>query len=113
MIDGEAYNKVLDALGRLETARHHADNTVIGGPRGRTVVTEALLERLARSIGASTELQKFAASVASGNTSWDRVEVDARPVPPEVSELRADPMVDWPTNWPIETDDQPYRIPWQ
>ncbi|WP_072806041.1 hypothetical protein [Rhodococcoides yunnanense] len=113
MTDSNAYNKVLDAIGRLEDACRRAENVVIGGPRERTAVTEALLARLARSRVASQELQAYAASVASGITTWDRIEADARPVPPEIVELRSDPSVDWPLNWPTEPDDQPYRIPWQ
>ncbi|WP_254303451.1 hypothetical protein [Rhodococcoides kyotonense] len=112
-VAGIAYNRVLDAVGRLENARRHADSVDVGAPRPRTAVTALLLDRLSRSPRASGELKRYAAHVAAGDTTWDRIEIDARPIPPEVSELRADPMVDWPANWPIEPDDQPYRIPWQ
>lgn len=51
--------------------------------------------------------------VSAGESSWDRIEVDSRPTPPEVTELRADRFVDWPDNWLIEPDEEPYRILWQ
>ncbi|SNT27762.1 hypothetical protein [Rhodococcoides kyotonense] len=113
MIDDPAARKVLDAVGRLEEACRRADASPVAPIRKRTVVTEAVLERLARSPWASPELHAFASTVAAGGSTWDRIEVDARPIPPEVSELRADPSAGWPPNWPIEADDQPYRIPWQ
>ncbi|MDV8021451.1 hypothetical protein [Rhodococcus sp. IEGM 1330] len=44
--------------------------------------------------------------------------MDADPVPPEVDELKADPRVEWPDDWPMpiaESDAgaQPYRILWE
>lgn len=111
--DTPAHSRVLDAIARLEASRRRADNTVIGAPREKTTVTVELLQRLAGSKYASPVLQAFAVSVATGDSSWDRIEVDAQPLPPEVSDMRADPMVIWPRHWPLPSDDEPYRIPWQ
>lgn len=83
------------------------------GAARKTTVTVELLRRLAGSKYASPELRSFAISVATGDSSWDRIEVDAQPLPPEVSDMRADPMVIWPRHWPLPSDDEPYRIPWQ
>lgn len=110
---GVAYDKVLDTLARLDTARRRAENTTIGASRTSITVTEALLEQLSGSPHATPELRAFAAAVAAGDSTWDRIEVDSRPVPAEVVELRGDPLVVWPHNWPLDSDDEPYRIPWQ
>lgn len=108
-----ARDRVLGSLDRLDASRRRAEHTSIGASGKRTSVTEALLARLSASARATPELRAFASQVAVGNTTWDRIEVDADPVPPEVSELRSDPHVDWPTNWPLHADEEPYRIPWQ
>lgn len=107
------YNRVLEAVTRLETATRRAENTQIGAPRERTTVTVELLRRLAGSKFASPELRAFALSVTAGATTWDRIEVDATPVPPEVSHMRADPLVEWPRDWPLDSYEEPYRIAWQ
>lgn len=111
--DCDAYKRVVDAVARLDEATRRAENTHIGARRVRTTVTIELLRRLANSKHASSELRAFALSVAAGDTDWDRIELDARPVPPEVSELRADPLVEWPRDWPLQSNEEPYRIPWQ
>lgn len=108
-----ARNRVLDSLGRLDAACRRAEATKISASTQRTAVTAELLARLSASTGATRELRAFESEVAAGTTTWDRIEVDANPVPAEVSELRSDPYVDWPTNWPLLVDDEPYRIPWR
>lgn len=108
-----AYNKVLDALARLDAARRRAENTTIGASRTSITVTEALLRQLSGSPHATHELRAFAVAVAAGDSTWDRIEVDSRPVPDEVVELRADPLVVWPHDWPLDSGQEPYRIPWQ
>ena len=108
-----AYGRVLDALDRLKSARIRADNTTVGAPRGPVTVTAALLRELSESPNATPALRTYAQRVASGSTTWDRIEVDAIPVPIEVIHMRADPSVTWPRSWPLPHEDEPYSIPWQ
>lgn len=108
-----ARNRVLDSLRQLDATRRRVEATSIGSNSGRTSVSEALLIRLSISSRASAELRAFAAHVEAGATTWDRIEVDGKPVPPEVAELRSDPRVDWPAHWPLDRGEEPYRIPWQ
>lgn len=111
--DSPAHDRVKEAIARLEAATRRAESTHIGASRERTLVTVELLRRLAGSRYASPELRAFGLSIAAGDTTWDRIEVDARPIPPEVQELQSDPRVEWPRDWPLDSNDEPYRIPWQ
>lgn len=82
------------------------------------MVTAEQLARLARSSAASHDLVENAGRVALGEYVWERIEVDAVPIPPEVAELKADSTVEWPAQWPLprrraEAPEEPYRIPWQ
>ncbi|ORI12888.1 hypothetical protein BJD99_01570 [Rhodococcus sp. 1163] len=104
---------MLDSLSRLDAARRHADSVTIGSSTARHTVTAKFLARLAESTHASPELREFARRVSVKDTTWDRIELDAKPIPAEVRELRADPRVDWPGNWPLQTEEQPFRIEWQ
>lgn len=111
-----AYDRLMTSCSELEAARTRALNTDLKTPAGTRHVTAELLARLASSPRASVELIHFADRVASGECSWERVEVDADPRPPEVEELKADPQIVWPNEWPTpiaETGTSPYRIPWE
>lgn len=111
-----AYDRLMTSCGELEAARKRALNTDLKAPAGTRYVTAELLARLASSRRASADLIHYATRVASGECSWERVEVDATPVPPEVEELKADPQIVWPAEWPTpiaETGTSPYRIPWE
>ncbi|OZC68447.1 hypothetical protein CH251_20455 [Rhodococcus sp. 06-462-5] len=105
------------SCGELEAARARALDTDLKTTATHRVTAE-LLARLASSPRASADLIHYAGRVASGECSWERIEVDADPVPPEVEELKADPRVEWPEHWPTpiaESDigSHPYRIPWE
>ncbi|MDI9893369.1 hypothetical protein QM797_01415 [Rhodococcus sp. IEGM 1381] len=113
-----AYDRLMASCGELEAARTRALSTDLKAPAGSRRVTAELLARLASSPQASAELIHHARRVASGECSWERIEVDADPVPPEVEELKADPQIVWPSEWPSSTEEsdvgsQPYRIPWE
>ncbi|MDV6260897.1 hypothetical protein [Rhodococcoides yunnanense] len=112
-----AYDRLMASCGELEAARTRALDT---DPKATAThrVTAELLARLASSLRASSALTHYAGRVASGECSWERIEVDADPVPPEVEELKADPQIVWPSEWPSSTEEsdvgsQPYRIPWE
>ena len=112
-----AYDRLMASCGELQAARTRAVNTELPAAKTRTV-TKELLARLASSPRASSELIHYARRVETGECSWERIAVDASPLPPEVDELKRDPQIDWPTQWPTSTTDvdvgaQPYRIPWE
>ncbi|WP_256977104.1 hypothetical protein [Rhodococcus sp. RS1C4] len=107
------YRRVLDAVDRLRAARLRADATPIHVDQGPVVVDEALLERISQARTASPELRTYGVRVASGSSTWDRIEFDAVPIPPEVEQMKADPRIVWPRHWPLPQEDQPYSIPWQ
>jgi hypothetical protein len=107
-----AYDRLMASCGELEATRTRASNADL---KTRTVTTE-LLARVASSPRASADLIHYARRVASGECCWERIQVDANPLPPEVDELTADPLIVWPSEWPTSTTDalsQPYRIPWE
>ncbi|WP_156399545.1 hypothetical protein [Rhodococcus sp. Leaf278] len=113
-----AYDRLMASCGELESARTRALDTDVKPPAGTRHVTAELLARLASSPRASAALARFADLVASGECSWERIELEASPLPPEVDELKGDPQIDWPAEWPTpntedEVESQPYRIPWE
>ncbi|OZC88560.1 hypothetical protein CH254_11690 [Rhodococcus sp. 06-412-2C] len=111
-----AYGRLMASCDELEAARMRALNTDLKAPAGSRRVTAELLAHLASSPQASSDLIHYATRVASGECSWERIEVDADPVPPEVEELKADSQIMWPSEWPTSTTEvpsQPYRIPWE
>ena len=112
-----AYDRLMASCRELEAARVRALDTDLKTTAPHRVTAE-LLARLASSLRASSALVHYAGRVASGECSWERIEVDASPLPPEVEELKADPRVEWPEHWPTpiaESDigSHPYRIPWE
>ncbi|OZC94906.1 hypothetical protein CH275_28575 [Rhodococcus sp. 06-235-1A] len=111
-----AYDRLMTSCGELEAARTRALDTDLKARVETRIVTAELLDRLASSPRASADLTHYARRVASGECSWERIEVDADPVPPEVDELKADSQIMWPNEWPTSTTEvpsQPYRIPWE
>ncbi|MEH6797080.1 MAG: hypothetical protein V7694_23420 [Rhodococcus sp. (in: high G+C Gram-positive bacteria)] len=111
-----AYGRLMTSCGELEAARTRALNTDLKAPEKARTATEELLAHLASSPRASADLIHYAGRVVSGECNWERIEVDADPVPPEVEELKADPQIVWPSEWPTSTTEvlsQPYRIPWE
>ncbi|WP_415972138.1 hypothetical protein [Rhodococcus sp. 077-4] len=112
-----AYDRLMGSCRELEAARLRALDTDLRAAEPHRVTAE-LLARLASSPRASIALTHYAGRVASGECSWERIEVDADPLPQEVDELKADPQVEWPDHWPTPTAEsdvssQPYRIPWE
>ena len=109
-----AYDRLMASCGELESARTRALDTDLTARVGTRTVTAELLSRLACSPRASADLTLYARRVTSGECSWERIELEASPLPPEVDELKGDPQIDWPTpNTEDEVESQPYRIPWE
>jgi len=111
-----AYDRLMGSCRELEDARTRALDTDLKARVETRTVTAELLDRLASSPRASSELIHYATRVASGECSWERIEVDADSVPPEVHELKSDAQIMWPNEWPTSTTEvlsQPYRIPWE
>ena len=113
-----AYDRLMTSCSDLEAARARALDTDLKARMGTRTVTAELLARLASSPRASADLIRYAGRVALGECSWERIEVDADPLPPEVEELKADPQIVWPSEWPTSTTEsefgsEPYRIPWE
>ena len=112
-----AYDRLMTSCRELEAARVRALDTDLKTTAPHRVTAE-LLARLASSLLASSALVHYAGRVASGECSWDRIEVDADPVPSEVDELKTDPHIVWPSEWSTftrehEVGSHPYRIPWE
>ena len=90
-----------------------------GADRDRRIeVDDALMEQLAATADASPELRLYASRVAAGQCRWSEIEVTARPVPPEVAELKTNPRIRWfpepPRTSPAAGQEwESYRIPWQ
>lgn len=110
-----ALQKMTDAFDRMAHTRAEIERTPVpsfGEPR---TIDSALMFDIALLPGASPELRAYALRVAAGECTWDEIETLARPVPPEVAELKRDPMLIWfpPKRTPTSNDDEPYRIPWQ
>ncbi|MEV0332086.1 hypothetical protein [Nocardia sp. NPDC050717] len=64
-----------------------------------TVVTEEFMANLAAVPGMSAELYAYAERVRAGECRWSEIESCARPVPPEVVDLKASPQFVW--NWSL------------
>ncbi|MEV0945340.1 hypothetical protein [Rhodococcus sp. NPDC049939] len=126
-----AFRKLSDAADRLETVRIRTERTVIADLVNEpTPVTEGLMFELASMPNSSPELRAYAARVDSGECTWREIEQRARPVPPEVAELKDSPYFTWPwapapqppepktvssvgpTNWPDDYDEYPTPKSW-
>jgi hypothetical protein len=79
------------------------------------MVDSSMMYDIASLPGASAELKAYAERVGAGESRWNEIETLSVPVPPEVAELKRDPMLIWfPASGPSTPDDElPYRIPWQ
>ncbi len=135
-----AARKVFSAAADLETASLRVERTDIeqlwDAP---TPVTGGLLAELAAMPNASPELKAYAERVRSGECQWEQIELLARPIPPEIAELKSSPSFTWqwdpepeqpptpapvrrtqpkddnvvgPTDWPDDFDDYPTQRSW-
>ncbi|MFD4403326.1 hypothetical protein ACFWPH_11225 [Nocardia sp. NPDC058499] len=130
--------RVLAAAERLETASLRVERTDLADLWNEPVpVTEGLMAAVASMPNASAELKSYAARVAAGECLWPDIEHIARPVPPEVAELKNSPSYSWawgappvpetpvprpvlkrtenvvgPSDWPDDFDEYPTQRTW-
>lgn len=134
---------VRDAIDDLRTARIQAENmdvhAILTDP---TLVTEEFMSNLASLPQASPALQAYSLRVGDGECRWPEIESVARPIPPEVADLKTSPAFIWrwdpeppatdplswpptdgpttrpgekvasPTDWPDDFDDYPQQKSW-
>ncbi|GAA5103835.1 hypothetical protein GCM10023319_72010 [Nocardia iowensis] len=88
--------KVMDAVDNLRTATIRLANVdvdeLFDGP---TEVTEEFIAMVAGMDTASPALKTYAERVGSGECRWCDIETLARPVPPEVAEMKSSPLFIW------------------
>ncbi|MFI9413575.1 hypothetical protein [Nocardia gamkensis] len=90
---------VMSAVDDLRTARIQLENLDVHALLHEvTEVTEEFMSNLAAAPGASAALQDYAERVREGEYRWCDIEHLARPVPPEVVELKNSPQFEWKWN---------------
>ncbi|WP_459545144.1 hypothetical protein [Nocardia sp. X0981] len=132
-----AFRKLMGAVDNLRTARIRMDNfdmqAFLDEP---TEVTEEFMRALATRPGVSPELADYWLRVQRGECQWSEIEIHARPLPPEVIELksssrfvwqwnvappapenpphrpRSDPGTVGPSDWPDDFDEYPEGRSW-
>ncbi|WP_433726078.1 hypothetical protein ACQP0C_32140 [Nocardia sp. CA-129566] len=132
-----AVRNLMAAVADLDTARIQFENLDISALFGEpTTVDEEFMSDLAAVPTASPELQAFAARVHHGECQWREIEQLARPLPPEVAELKISPRFTWqwdpqppppaveprprrrdnntvgPSDWPDDFDEYPASRSW-
>lgn len=130
-----AVRGVMDAIADLDTARIRLEHTDIEALLNEpAVVDEEFMSNLAATPIASPELQAYAARVADGECRWSDIEQLARPVPPEVHDMKTSPRFIWhwtpepppppptprkrnadtvgPSDWPDDFDSYPTPKSW-
>ncbi|NKY86373.1 hypothetical protein [Nocardia veterana] len=137
-----AARKVFDAAADLETASLRAERTDIEQLWSTpTPVTGGLLAELAAMPNSSPALKDYAERVRAGECQWEQIELLARPVPPEIAELKSSPSFRWdwtppatpvavpagvsarrpqpkddnvvgPSDWPDDFDEYPTQRSW-
>ncbi|MEA3530946.1 hypothetical protein [Nocardia implantans] len=131
---------VMGAVEELRTARIQLENLDVQALLHEvTEVTEEFMSNLAAAPGASDALLAYAERVRAGECRWSDIEQLARPVPPEVTELKNSPQFEWkwdpepppppttppplrrtsardnvvgPSDWPDDFDDYPSGKSW-
>ncbi|MGV9675353.1 hypothetical protein ACWDSJ_08740 [Nocardia sp. NPDC003482] len=127
--------EVMSAVDDLRTARIRLDDLDVDALlREPTIVTEDFMAALADAEAASPALRAYAERVRAGECGWADIESLARPVPPEVAELKGSPRFVWvwevkaappepprgrlgegvvgPSDWPDDFDEYPGDEPW-
>lgn len=114
----QAFRRLMDSADDLETARLRAERLDVHALFSEpTVVTEEFMAMLAGSQNASPELRVFAERVYAGECRWSEIELRARPLPPEVAELKASTNFFWEWTAPpprpatAPDDDDDYEPP--
>lgn len=133
--------RVLNAADDLETAGLRVERTALEDLwRDPILVNEGLMSALAAIPNASPELKAYAARVEAGECRWPDIELFARPLPPEVADLKNSPSYVWtwstvepvsdpappkpssrrkqdagvvgPADWPDDFDEYPTQRTW-
>ncbi|MFC8047600.1 hypothetical protein [Nocardia sp. NPDC057353] len=92
-----AARRVLDSVDDLRTVRLRVERMDVSALlRQPTVVTEELMAEFAALPHASPELREYAERVRAGECAWADIERSARPLPPEVADLKSSPRFVWP-----------------
>ncbi|MDO3650491.1 hypothetical protein [Nocardia mangyaensis] len=98
--------KVMDAVDNLRTATIRLANIDIDELfDGPTEVTDEFISTVAGMDTASPALKAYADRVGSGECRWCDIETLARPVPPEVAEMKGSPLFTW--KWTPEPPEEP------
>ncbi|WP_280339692.1 hypothetical protein [Nocardia neocaledoniensis] len=93
--------EVMGAVDDLRTARIQLENLDVDAVMAEpTTVDAAFMSAMAAADEASPALVAFAARVSEGECAWSEIEFAARPVPPEVDELKNSPRFVWPWDRP-------------
>lgn len=91
-----AYRKLMNSVDDLRTARIRMENfdiqAYLDAP---TEVTEEFMQMLAEAPGVSAELTGYSQRVQSGECRWSEIEHYLRPLPPEVTEIKASDRFIW------------------
>lgn len=93
-----AYRKLMSSVDDLRTSCIRMENFDVQGYFNEpTEVTEEFMQVLAEAPGVSPELAGYGMRVRSGECRWSDIEFYLRPLPPEVSEIKASDRFIW--NW--------------
>lgn len=111
----QALRKMTDIFDTMAETRARVQRTPLPSFDQPRMVDSSMMYDIASLPGASAELKAYAERVGAGECRWNEIETLSVPVPPEVAELKRDPMLIWfPASGPSTPDDElPYRIPWQ
>lgn len=110
-----ALQAVTDALDRSAEVRAEVGRASLSPATEPRVADNSLMYFLASRPEASPEIRDYANRVSSGECRWQDIDSACRPLPPEVVELKQEPLLVWfpPSAPPPPEDDEPYSIPWQ
>lgn len=115
-----AFRKLMDASDKLAGVRIKSERERSGDWDMRRDVDDAMMNDLAGSPDASSDLIRYAKRVAAGICEWRDIEQLANPLPPEICSIKDSPLFRWYPARPTRADpaddpedDRPYRIPWE
>lgn len=113
-----AYDRVMGAVADAATVRIRSEKQRSGDWDMRLEVTEAMMDRIAALPASSPAIRAYATRVAAGECGWHEIEYRARPIPPEVDEIKDCGQYIWfphATQSPEPEEDRagPYEIKWE
>lgn len=105
-----AYRKLMNSVDDLRTSCIRMENFDIQAYLDEpTEITEEFMQVLAAAPGTSSELADYGMRVQNGECRWSEIEYYLRPLPPEVSEIKASDRFIW--NWSAEPPPPPTPPP--